>query len=233
MAGDRSPNYPIISLADAIGRVQVIYDKERQHAADKLVIAKDLGYGSLNGLSRSIISALVKFGLLTEEQDQLKVSLDALDIVLHSAGQPERIAAIQRAAYLPPLFSELRATFDGSLPSDENLRAYLVKKGFNPNTVSNVIKSYRDTVLYANQEAAQGAIPEEAAVKTPGPITFVPSVAPVAGLELAFNLAPGCQARITFTGAVDQAAIRKLQAYLDLSLDTFPDGVILLEALEI
>lgn len=231
MAGDRSPNYPIISLADAVGRVQLIYEKERQHPADKLVVAKALGYGSLNGLSRSIVSALVKFGLLTETKDQLKVSMEALDILLHSAGEPERVAAIQRAAYMPPLFSELRATFDNSLPSDENLRAFLVKKGFNPNTVSNVIRAYRDTVLFANQETAQGPEarearePEAAApTKLPGTITMFPATPLPARdeLELAFNLAPNCHAKIVLTGEVTRAAIEKLQAFLSLSMDTFP-----------
>jgi hypothetical protein len=226
MAGDRSPNYPIISLADAVGRVQLVYEKERQNKADKMVIAKDLGYGSLNGLSRSIISALVKFGLLAEDGDQLKVSMDALDILLHSSGSPERSAALNRAAYLPPLFSELRAIFDGSLPSDENLRAQLVKRGFNPNTVANVIKSYRDTVLFVSQESQPE--PEAAPAKRPGqvmmfPATAAPVAAPAAGqLELAFNLAPGCHAKIVFTGEVTQEAIGKLQAYLALGLDTFP-----------
>lgn len=236
MSGDRSPNYPFISLADAVGRVKLIYEKERQHAADKLVMAKALGYGTLNGLSRSVLSALVKYGLLGEEGDQLKVGPLALDVLLHSPGSPERVSALQRAAYMPPLFGELRATFDGSLPSDENLRAVLVKKGFNPNTVGNVIRSYRDTVLFVNQELAQApeaaepAAPAQAAagaggqgMKVPGAITMFP-LAPVAasGLELAFNLAPGRHARIAFTGEVTRAEIEKLQRFLELSLDTFP-----------
>lgn len=236
MAGDRSPNYPIISLADAVGRTQLVYEKERQHAADRLVIAKDLGYGSLNGLSRSIISALVKFGLLTEDGDQYKVSVDALDVLLHSAGTPERVSALQKVAFLPPLFSELRASFGATLPSDENLRAYLIKRGFNPNTVANVIKSYRDSVMYVQQEAAaapaaeapiEASAPQPAptAVKTPGAITmFPPTPAPVAqqGVELAFNLASNCHAKIVLTGDVTQEAITKLKAYLDLGMDTFP-----------
>ena len=234
MSGDRSPNYPIISLADAVGRVQQIYEKERQHPADKLVMAKALGYGSLNGLSRSVLSALVKFGLLVEDHDQVKVSSDALDVLLHSAGTPERAAALQRAAYLPPLFSELRATFDGSLPSDENLRAVLVKKGFNPNTVSKVIRSYRDTVLFVSQEAAQaqaqdvaepaGHAAEGLPTKLPGAVTMFPvgAPAPQQALELAFNLSPTCHARVSLTGNVTQAEIEKLQRFLDLSLDTFP-----------
>lgn len=242
MAGDRSPNYPIISLADAVGRIQQIYDKERTHPADKEVIAKALGYGSLNGLSRSILSALMKYELLVEDgADMFKVSNDALDILLRSAGQPERVSAITKAAFGPQLFSELRGQFGTTLPSDENLKAYLVKRGFNPNTVNNVIRSYRDTVEYVNQETRMadgemaasnlaGAPAAEAAqaagrgtVKTLGAITMLPpEMAPEEGTLLAFQLTANCHAKIVLTGDVTQEALAKLEAFLDLSMDTFP-----------
>lgn len=251
MAGDRSPNYPIISLADAVGRIQQIYDKERTHPADKEVIAKALGYGSLNGLSRSILSALMKYELLVEDgADMFKVSNDALDILLRSTGQPERVGAITKAAFAPQLFSELRGQFGTSLPSDENLKAYLVKRGFNPNTVNNVIRSYRDTIEYLNQEArlqeteapaglapAPETTPMPAAagargtVKTLGAITMLPpEMAAEEGTLLAFQLTGDCHAKIVLTGQVTQEALEKLQAFLDLSMDTFPRAADLEEA---
>jgi hypothetical protein len=241
MAGERSPNYPIISLPDAVARVQAIYERERQHLADREVVAKALGFGSLNGASRGIISALRKFGLLAEEGDQLKVSTEALDVILHSTGNPLRASALQKALILPPLFSELRATFGATLPSDENMRAYLIKRGFNPNTVSNVIRSYRDSVsmveiesrglegeaapepMRAEPEAA--AAPARQAVRGVGAITMfphAPAEAAAAESELAFRLADNCHARITFTGEVTVEALEKLKAFLDLSMDVFP-----------
>ena len=233
MAGERSPNYPIISLAEALPRIQAIYDKERTHAADADVVARDLGYGSLNGASRGIISALRKFGLLAEEGEQVKVSNDALDILLHSRGRPERTSALERAAFTPALFSELRGQFGRSLPSDENMRAYLIKRGFNPNTVTNVIRSYRDTVELVNFETRQGE-PEEAAMEEAapavagvGPITMIPHalVPPAhAETELAFQLTPSCHVRLGFTGVVTREAFDKLRAFLDLSRDIFPMG---------
>lgn len=232
MAGERSPNYPIISLAEALPRIQAVYDKERTHAADADVVARDLGYGSLNGASRGIISALRKFGLLAEEGEQVKVSNDALDILLHSRGRPERTSALERAAFTPALFSELRGQFGRSLPSDENMRAYLIKRGFNPNTVTNVIRSYRDTVELVNFETRQGE-PEEApsdeatpAVAGVGPITMIPHalVPQQAETELAFQLTPGCHVRLGFTGEVTREAFDKLRAFLDLSRDIFPTG---------
>src|SRR5437868_2887788 len=122
MAKVRSPNYPVISLADAVGRASLVFDKETRHPADREVIAKTLGYGGLNGASLGIISALIKYGLLEPIGDQLRVSAQTLDIVLHSPGEPERVAAIRTAAYTPSLFSELHDRYGDQLPSDQNIR---------------------------------------------------------------------------------------------------------------
>src|SRR4051794_1773864 len=101
MAKVRSPNYPQISLKDAITRAKVIYDREHRHPTDKSVIARALGYGSLNGASQSVISALLKYGLLESVGDQLRVSTTGQDLAEHQPGDPERVAAVQRAAFLP------------------------------------------------------------------------------------------------------------------------------------
>lgn len=232
MAGERSPNYPIISLAEGVNRVSAIYERERTHPADKDVIAKDLGFGSLNGASRGIISALRKYGLLIEEDDQqLKVSTDALDILLHSPGRPERVNALTKAAFSPPLFAELRGTFGMSLPSDENMRAHLIKRGFNPNTVTNVISSYRDTVAMVTHEAGREAGPKEAeaapapaeAAARPGAVTMFSPAQEADETLLAFKLAEHCHVHLAFHGEVTQGALRKLKAFLDLSMDTFPE----------
>ncbi|MFP5501819.1 MAG: hypothetical protein ACLGIN_04965 [Candidatus Sericytochromatia bacterium] len=230
MAGERSPNYPIISLAEGVNRVSAIYERERTHAADKDVIAKDLGFGSLNGASRGIISALRKYGLLIEEDDQLKVSTDALDILLHSPGRPERLNALTKAAFSPPLFAELRGIFGMSLPSDENLRAHLIKRGFNPNTVTNVIASYRDTVSMVTHEAGREAgpreaeaAPESAPTARPGAITMFAPAPAAEETTLAFKLNPQCHVHLAFHGEVTQGALRKLKDFLDLSMDAFAE----------
>lgn len=146
MAKVRSPNYPAISLPKAIELAGKIYHREHTHKTAPEVVAKAIGYSGLNGASLSAISALKKFGLLEEVGKELKISTDALTILVDPKDSAARIEAIKRAAFSPVLFSEFQKQYGETLPSDEALRAFLLKKGFAPNTVDAPIRSYRETV---------------------------------------------------------------------------------------
>ncbi len=148
----RSPNYPILSLGEAIARVRTIYEKQHTHPATREVLAKLLGYGGLNGASGTVVSALSKYGLLEGRNEQLRVSGLALDLILHRRGDPEYADALQTAAFMPALFRELRDQYPGRLPSEHSLRANLVKKGFNPKAVDDAIRNYRDTIEFVDAE---------------------------------------------------------------------------------
>lgn len=150
----RSPNYPMISLGEAVERIRAVWEKENRHPADKVDVAKALGYGSLNGASMGIISALIKYGFLEPVAGgQLKVSPLGMDVSIYGHQEPERVGAVRAAAFRPALFSELFDRYGPTLPSDNNLRSYLVKRGFNPRTVDGVIRSYRDTVQFLDEES--------------------------------------------------------------------------------
>lgn len=146
MAKVRSPNYPALGLPDAIAKADMVYKKEHTHKASQEVIAKAMGYSGLNGSSMVAISALRKFGLLEESGDGLKISKDALTILVDPKDSIERAKAIQRAAFLPALFADFKSEYGSSLPSDENIRAFLIKRGFSPSTVDAPIRTYRDTL---------------------------------------------------------------------------------------
>lgn len=150
----RSPNYPAISLAEALPRIAQIYEREFTHPADSDTLAKALGYSSVNGASDGVISALKKYGLLESAGNrEYRLSSGAIDICLHQRGDPERVKAICEAAFTPPLFAELHDEYGEVLPSENNLRVKLVKKGFNPKSVGDVIHAYRDTLELVSQEA--------------------------------------------------------------------------------
>lgn len=151
MAKVRSPNYPSIGLGAAIEKAELVYRKEHTHRADQEVIAKALGYKSLNGASMAVISSLRKYGLLEESEGGLRISTDALTILVDPKASKDRIEALKRAAFLPTLFSELRKEYGEGAPSDENLRSFLLKRGFSPNTVEAPIKSYRDTLTLVGE----------------------------------------------------------------------------------
>lgn len=148
MARVRSPNYPAISLPEAIERVRKVYEKEHTHKADPEVVAKALGYSGLNGASASVMSALKKYGLLEEVGKDLKVSHQALTILVDPKDSLDRANLIRLAAFSPALFSELRAQYGDSVPSDENLRSYLLKRGFAQSSIDAPIRSYRETISF-------------------------------------------------------------------------------------
>lgn len=139
----RSPNCPGISLRDALQRAKKFYDEEGRSPADRLVIAKTLGYSGLSGSSATLIGALRQYGILEPAGDGMRISDDALAFFELSDG-PEKSAALARMAFNPALFSELRSQFPDRAPGDVNLRHILIKKGFTSKQADDVSQSYRD-----------------------------------------------------------------------------------------
>lgn len=165
MSRIRSPNYPAFSLPEAIERIKVVYEKEQHLAAPKTVIAKHLGYSSISGASQKTVSAISKYGLIEEAgNDKFRVSSLAVSI-LHPSNDEEKANAIREAAYKPDLFQEISAEWEGKIPSDENLKSYLLKRNFAMEAIPKVIKSYRDTIDLVTRES--GVYPVENGAVTP------------------------------------------------------------------
>jgi hypothetical protein len=152
MAKSRSPNYPSIDLAEAIEGVRKVYAKDYKNKIDKGVVARHMGYGSINGKSLGVISALSKFGLLDGRGD-LHVTDDAVTILVDPKASSARQQAIRRSALRPALFAQLHTHFGGTVPSAENLSAYLQKNGFTPQAAQLAAKSFRDTMQFVTREA--------------------------------------------------------------------------------
>lgn len=153
----KSPNYPSIDLGDAIARVKLVYASEHKHATSREAIAKAMGFNTLNGHSRMVISTLVKYGLLEAVgESQCRVSEAAENIISLPEADPRRAEAIKTAAFKPSLFAELHKAYADKIPSDETLKFLLVKKNFNPKTISEVIATYRKTVEFVGQGTSKG-----------------------------------------------------------------------------
>lgn len=148
----RSPNYPAISLPDAIERLNLLVEAIGTHAAPRELIAKGMGYASLSGASASAVSALQKFGLLDKSGGDWRVSQRGLEIV-HPNSPSERPQAIAAAAFTPPLFAELRDKFPGRVIHDDLIKNYLVRNGFSSGAISLIIPAYRQTVQFAETES--------------------------------------------------------------------------------
>lgn len=147
----RSPNYPAFGLPTAIEKVATLYKNQHTHPAPREVAVKSMGYTGLNGASATAISAVMKYGLLEREKENLKISDRAMRI-LHPQSPAEKTEAILEAAMEPPLFQELAEKFPGPIPADEILRNYLIRNKFAPAAVSHVILAYRETSELVAQE---------------------------------------------------------------------------------
>lgn len=150
----RSPNYPALGLPKVIEFARRVYDKNHLHKASPAVVAVAMGYTSLNGNSATAISALKKFGLLEDVDKDLKITQDALAILVEPSGSPERARLILKAALRPNLFEIINAEYPGRPPSDDILRSFLLRNGFVQSTVDLPIRAYRETMELVEKERA-------------------------------------------------------------------------------
>jgi len=152
MARIRSPNYPQLELQEAVDLVRKIFDDAGQNFAPRNVVAEILGYSSVNGSSEKKVSAIKAYGLLDRNAErELRVS-DLAVKILHPENEQEEAAALREAALTPNLFQEINEKWPDKLPSDANLRSYLIRRGFNQNAVEQVNKVFRSAMSVANLE---------------------------------------------------------------------------------
>lgn len=153
MGKQRSPNYPAISLRDAVEAVRAIYDKEKKTQVSGEVLAKALGYSSLSGNARVKIAALKKYGLLEgDERKGMRVS-DLAVRILYPHSDEDRQQSLRNAAFRPETFSTLFADFSDA--SDEAMRSHLINKlDFSPLGAKQLIAAFRDTVDFSEVDKA-------------------------------------------------------------------------------
>ena len=194
MARIRSPNYPGISLPEAISRISMIHSKEQHLPASREVLARHCGYNGLNGASLKILSALGKYGLLEEVNgDKMRVSPLAMNI-LYPASDTEKAKSIREAALSPQLFAEMAEEWGDGVPSDANMRSYLVRRNFATDAIDRVIEAYRGTTELVSRSATE-YVPPAAPVHA----SAVDAVATSARNAAAHAHAPAPLSAITLT----------------------------------
>lgn len=195
----RSPNYPAISLPQAIEKLKPLFERINKHAAPKEAIAKAFGYGGWNGTSASMISAHTKYGLLDRsEGDKFKITDRAMRIMF-GKNPTETEAAIREAAIAPPLYAALADEFGETPPHDDILLPLLIRRGFAPTAVSAVIQSYRETMglLRPNAEVYDSEAKHDGDESAPPPGLGRAAAGPQAPLLLPIlQSSPGRQEKI-------------------------------------
>ncbi|HLC10565.1 MAG TPA: hypothetical protein VJL56_01830 [Candidatus Bathyarchaeia archaeon] len=148
MTKERSPNYPAVSLDEAIELARALYSKEKRTSVSPEVAARALGYTSLSGPARVKLAALKKYGLIEGDTHGVKISDLALRILISPQGSDEQMQAIQEAALKPDIFKELAGTHAEA--SDDALRSHLMlTRKFTEEGTRHLIRAFRDTFALA------------------------------------------------------------------------------------
>ena len=165
----RSPSFPFISLPEAVHRARELYDAERRNLVHPDVAVAHWGYARSSSGGKQTIAALRAYGLLEDVRGELRLADRAQHILVREPGSTERKDLLRQAALAPPLFSKLWERYGADLPSDRNLRSWLVLElKFNENAVEDLLRSYRETLTYA------GLLQGQEAPGEPRPMTVAP-----------------------------------------------------------
>lgn len=161
MARMRSPNYPAISLPQAIDLVGKLHSKNRTNSVDRETAAKDLGYTGLNGRTLKLIAALSQYDLIDKSgKGNVKVSKTAVDI-MHGLDAETIKFAVHHAGNAPPLFQRIFNRFEDGLPSQNAIKSYLIQEGFTDAAIEPVMKSFMETNDYLAQAGANDSYGQE------------------------------------------------------------------------
>lgn len=125
-----------------------IYNRDGMHPVDRETAVEHIGYSSLNGASATALASIKQYGLIEDAgKGMLKLTSLALDM-LEPESEEGRDAALLKAAFSPSLFETLQGQFPGRVPSESNLRAYLLRNEFTQAAVKSVVPAYLETCEY-------------------------------------------------------------------------------------
>jgi hypothetical protein len=149
--GPRSPNFPSISLSDALGKARVLYDKDKRAWVSLNTVLTHLGFSlKLSGSTARVLSALRQFGLLEDRENQYRVTDAAVRLFTLSDGSTERLKTLQECVKKPAVYREILNQYEDGIPSDAALNDYLITtKKFNPASVETFIRVFKASLQFA------------------------------------------------------------------------------------
>ena len=218
----RSPNYPAFSLKEAIAKAETVYAKEKRSPTTPEVIVKHMGYSQTNGPGGRALSGLRQYGLIEESGGHWRISDTGFAILHYPEGSQERIEAIKKSALSPTLFRELKEQYPDGLPSDETLRAALLKRNFNPASIADIIQDFRATLGLAGltdvsyTDSSEGTKMtnqnQEQSFQTP-PKPHIPGVQ-----TYSFALSPDARAELSLRGLITPDDLDLLRDHIELTI---------------
>jgi hypothetical protein len=168
----RSPEYPALSLEQALGRAKVLYENDGLTFVPFASALKHWGYGPKSGTGLRILAALKQYGLIQEEGSGKDRKVELSKLGQEALLAPNKTAAIQKAATMPKAYQWLRGKWPAPLPSDQTMRYVLeTEEGFTPGAIASLIQNYRATLIFAKLDStpSRGDIEPSDGGKSEGP----------------------------------------------------------------
>jgi hypothetical protein len=155
----RSPNYPAISLPEAVERITKLHKADGPSGSPIESAVRHFGFNRAHGTAMVLVSALRKYGLIEVSGGRVTLTQRGLSIVVYPEGDARRQAAIREAALAPEIYAELYSRFlpAGKIVSEQTLKAELqLEMKFNPKAVSDFVRDFKETLIYAGLLAEDG-----------------------------------------------------------------------------
>lgn len=157
---DRSPNFPFITLANALRRAEEFYAKEKRGAAPLTIAASHWRLSPKSSGALQTAAALKSYGLMSDEGSgaarKLRLTELALRIILDNRpDSTEKRAYMQQAARTPAVATEVYTLWPDGLPSSANLHHHLVlERKFNEATAHRVVKIIQENHIYTGLDSS-------------------------------------------------------------------------------
>jgi hypothetical protein len=237
--GKRSPGYPMIGLEEAIQRAMILWEKDQNNNIPVEVAYEHLGFKTTAGYAARVIAALKKFGLISERQDDIMLTTEAVDLALHGQNDEHYINTVKILALKPNIYEKIYNECNGNLPLDASLRVKLIRDyEFNASSVDDFIINFRKTLEFAGlttkteEDGNKNDMNIEQQGKTPvGKVPVIPPKKPdiekpaIVAKHYPIPLSKGMTAVIGFeTLPVDKKDIEKIKKWLELFADELTEA---------
>jgi effector-binding domain-containing protein len=235
----------MLSLEEAIQKIKILWEKDRNKTIPIEVAYSHLGYKTIGGYASRVIAAMKKYGLIYEKQNDIILTEEAIDLALHEPSDDIYIETIKKLALKPTIYGILFNEYNGNLPSDATLKIKLIKEPyeFNPDKVSGFISDFRKTIEFAKLDRSEttgdeNTMENETMTRTkfpspsPSPSAFISTLKPTGSVnrerEIAtYTIGRGLTARIIISGADNTTpkSISKLIKFLLENEEDLPESI--------
>ncbi len=155
---DRSPNFPSMSLGDAVEAIKKVHAAEGRSKVPRLMVVKPLGYTSINGRSLSVLGALKAYGLIEGRSDELRISQEGFILANAPVDSVEYREALLASFRAPSAFQLFTEEDEGA--SADTLKWKLQKAGFQADSAERLVRVYRESRDLVNAAGGEYQTPE-------------------------------------------------------------------------